>query len=36
LARTISIQLLPKVAGVPLDGGPEHFIERVVAAKTSR
>ncbi len=36
LAQTLSFQLLPKVAGVPLDGGPEHFLERVVAAKTSR
>lgn len=36
LAQTLSFQLLPKVAGVPLDGGPERFLERVVAAKTSR
>lgn len=36
LAQTLSFQLLTKVAGVPLDGGPERFLERVVAAKTSR
>jgi len=35
LAQTLSFQLLPKVAGVPLDGGPEIFLERIVAAKTS-
>lgn len=34
LARTIALQLMPLIAGVPLDGGPEHLIERVVAAKT--
>ncbi|CAN5288402.1 hypothetical protein BH20ACT3_BH20ACT3_04950 [soil metagenome] len=36
LAQTLSFQLLPKVAGVPLDGGPEVFLERVVAAKSVR
>lgn len=36
LAQTLAFQLLPKVAGVPLEGGPEHFLERVVGAKTSR
>lgn len=36
LAQTLSFQLLPKVAGVPLDGGPEAFLERVVAAKLAR
>lgn len=36
LAQTLAFQLLPKVAGVPLEGGPEHFLERVVSAKTSR
>ncbi|MCU1499089.1 MAG: hypothetical protein JWM47_3042 [Acidimicrobiales bacterium] len=36
LAQRLAFQLLPKVAGVPLDGGPERFLERVVAAKTSR
>lgn len=36
LAQTLSFQLLPKVAGVPLDGGPEAFLERVEAAKTRR
>lgn len=36
LAQTLSFQILPKVAGVPLEGGPEVFLERVVAAKTIR
>lgn len=36
LAQTLAFQLLPKVAGVPLEGGPELFLERVVSAKTSR
>ena len=36
LAQTLSFQILPKVAGVPLEGGPEVFLERVVAAKTQR
>lgn len=36
LAQTLSFQILPKVAGVPLEGGPEVFLERVVAAKTER
>ncbi len=36
LAQSLSFQLLPKVAGVPLDGGPEAFLERVEAAKTRR
>jgi uncharacterized RDD family membrane protein YckC len=36
LAQTLSFQILPKVAGVPLEGGPETFIERIVAAKTTR
>lgn len=34
LAQTLAFQLLPKVAGVPLDGGPELFLERVAAART--
>ncbi len=34
LAQTLALQLLPKVAGVPLDGGPEVFLERVVAARS--
>jgi uncharacterized RDD family membrane protein YckC len=34
LAQTLAFQLLPKVAGVPLDGGPEHFLERIAAART--
>ncbi|MBX3287638.1 MAG: RDD family protein [Actinobacteria bacterium] len=36
LAQALAFQILPKVAGVPLEGGPEVFLERVVAAKTSR
>jgi len=36
LATTIASQLLPVIAGVPLDGGAERVIERVVAAKSSR
>jgi uncharacterized RDD family membrane protein YckC len=36
LAQTLAFQLLPKVAGVPLEGGPEAFLERVVTAKLSR
>lgn len=36
LAQTLSFQILPKVAGVPLEGGPEHFLERIVSAKTNR
>ncbi len=36
LAQTLAFQLLPKVAGVPLEGGPEQFLERVVAAKAAR
>ncbi|CAN5693207.1 hypothetical protein BH10ACT1_BH10ACT1_02550 [soil metagenome] len=36
LAQTLAFQVLPKVAGVPLDGGPEAFLERIVAAKTVR
>lgn len=36
LADRLARDLLPKVAGVPLDGGPEVFLERVVSARTSR
>lgn len=36
LAQALSFQILPKVAGVPLEGGPEVFLARVVAAKTTR
>jgi uncharacterized RDD family membrane protein YckC len=36
LAQTLAFQLLPKVAGVPLEGGPELFLERVVSAKSNR
>ena len=35
LAQTLSFQVLHKVAGVPLEGGPEVFLERVVHAKTT-
>ena len=34
LAQTLAFQILPKVAGVPLEGGPEHFLERIAAART--
>lgn len=34
LAQTLAFQILPKVAGVPLDGGPEFFLERIAAART--
>lgn len=34
LAQGLAFQLLPKVAGVPLEGGPEVFLERVVAARS--
>jgi len=36
LAVTLADQLRPKVAGVPLDGGPEAFLERIVVARTAR
>jgi len=36
LADRLARDLLPKVAGVPFDGGPELFLERVVSARTSR
>ena len=36
LAQTLAFQLLPKVAGVPLEGGPEAFLQRVVTAKLAR
>lgn len=36
IAQALGSQLATKVAGVPLDGGPEAFLERVVAAKGSR
>ncbi|QXC61388.1 RDD family protein [Aquihabitans sp. G128] len=36
LAQALAFQLLPKVAGVPLDGGPEAFLDRVAAAKAGR
>ena len=36
LADRLAKELLPKVAGVPLDGGPEAFLERVVAARADR
>lgn len=36
LAQTLAFQILPKVAGVPLEGGPELFLERIVAVKMAR
>lgn len=36
LAERLARQLEPKVAGVPVDGGPEMFLERIVSARTSR
>lgn len=36
LADRLAGQLLPKVAGVPFDGGPEVFLERIVAARSGR
>lgn len=36
IAQALGSQLAAKVVGVPLDGGPEAFLERVVAAKVSR
>lgn len=36
LAQTLAFQILPKVAGVPLEGGPELFLERIVAVKMTR
>ena len=36
LAITLADQLLPKVAGVPTERGPEAFLELVVAAKSNR
>lgn len=36
LADRLARQLMPKVAGVPLDGGPEVFLERIVAARSGR
>lgn len=36
LAATLAGRLTPKVAGVPLDGGPEAFLERVAAARSVR
>ncbi len=36
LAQTLAFQLMPKVAGVPLEGGPEAFLERVVTVKLNR
>ncbi|MEZ5140371.1 MAG: RDD family protein [Acidimicrobiales bacterium] len=36
LAVALADRLRPKVAGVPLDGGPEAFLERIVAARTAR
>lgn len=36
LAQTLAFQVMHKVAGVPLDGGPEMFLERIVASKVTR
>jgi uncharacterized RDD family membrane protein YckC len=36
LAAVLAGQVVPKVAGVPLDGGPEAVIERIVAARLNR
>jgi uncharacterized RDD family membrane protein YckC len=36
LANTLAQQLLPKVAGIPLDGGPELLLERVAYARAFR
>lgn len=33
LAQTLAFQILPKVAGVPLEGGPELFLERIAASR---
>jgi len=36
IAATLAHQIQPKVAGVPLDGGPEAFLERIAYAKHGR
>lgn len=36
IAQTLAQQLLPKVAGIPLDGGPELFLERIAYARAFR
>jgi uncharacterized RDD family membrane protein YckC len=36
LATALANQAAPKVAGVPLDGGPEAVLERIVASRLSR
>ncbi|MFN8016793.1 MAG: RDD family protein [Acidimicrobiales bacterium] len=36
IADALARQVAPKVAGVPFDGGPEPFLERVVQAKLAR
>jgi uncharacterized RDD family membrane protein YckC len=36
LAEALAAQVVPKVAGVPLDGGAEAVLERIVAARLSR
>jgi uncharacterized RDD family membrane protein YckC len=36
IAQTLAEHVLPKVAGVPLDGGPEVFLERLAWARGRR
>ena len=36
IADRLARQLLPKVAGIPLDGGPDLFLERVAYARSFR
>lgn len=36
IADALASQLLPKVAGIPLDGGPELLLERIAYARTFR
>ena len=36
IGQMLAGQLLPKVAGIPLDGGPELFLERIAYARAFR
>lgn len=36
IADTLARQILPKVAGIPLDGGPELLLERIAYARAFR
>lgn len=36
IGQALATQLLPKVAGIPLDGGPELFLERIAYARSFR